>query len=114
MEKSALRNGESNNGAHRRPAISVPYEPPRNEVEQLLVEIWKSAFRFDEIGIQDNFFELGGHSLLAVQLLKNINERFSSRLALKNLFDAPVIIQLAKLISSTSPDEDDESALAAL
>jgi acyl transferase domain-containing protein len=113
MEKSASRNGASAS-AHARPEISTSYEPPRNEVEKLLVEIWRSAFRFEQIGVDDNFFELGGHSLLAVQLLKNINETFSSRLALKDLFNAPLIAQLAPLISGTPADDEDAKALEAL
>jgi amino acid adenylation domain-containing protein len=113
IEKSASRNGASG-GAHARPEISTPYEPPRNQIEELLVEIWKSAFRFDQIGINDNFFELGGHSLLAVQVLKNMNDTFSARLALKDLFNAPMIAQLAPFISGASADEEDAQALEAL
>jgi acyl transferase domain-containing protein len=112
IEKSVTRNGASS-GAHARPEISTPYEPPRNEVEKLLVEIWNSAFRFDKIGINDNFFELGGHSLLAVQVLKNMNDTFSARLALKDLFDAPMIAQLAPLITG-APADQDAQALEAL
>ena len=114
MEKSASRNGASSGGAHARPDISTPYEPPRNEVEKLLLEIWESAFRFEKIGVNDNFFELGGHSLLAVQVLKNMNETFSSRVTLKDLFDAPAIAQLAPLISGASVDGEDAEALEAL
>ncbi|HXB21831.1 MAG TPA: KR domain-containing protein, partial [Candidatus Solibacter sp.] len=113
LEKSASRNGSSS-GAHARPEISTPYEAPRSEVEKLLVQIWKSAFRFEEIGINDNFFELGGHSLLAIQVLKNMNETFSARLALKDLFDAPVIAQLAARISGAPADAKDMQALEAL
>jgi hypothetical protein len=113
IEKSVSRNGASS-GAHARPDISTPYESPRNEVEELLIEIWKSAFRFDKLGINDNFFELGGHSLLAIQVLKNMNDTFSTRLALKDLFDAPMIAQLASLISGTPADEKDAQALEAL
>lgn len=114
MEQSSSRNGASNDGVHLRPDVSTAYEPPRSEVEKLLVEVWRSAFRFEQIGIHDNFFELGGHSLLAVQVLKNMNETFSSRLALKDLFDAPVIAKLAPLISGASTQQDNAEALEAL
>ncbi len=114
IEKSASNNGASGRHAHSRPDISTAYEAPRSEVEKLLAEIWKGSFRFDEIGVNDNFFELGGHSLLAVQLIKNMNDTFSSRLALKDLFDAPTIGQLAALISGAPADDAEAAELEAL
>ncbi|HKT52013.1 MAG TPA: phosphopantetheine-binding protein, partial [Candidatus Angelobacter sp.] len=94
--------------------VSSAYVPPRNEVEKLLVLIWKDAFRFDEIGVDDNFFELGGHSLMAVQLLKNINQTFSSKTALKDLFENPTIAQLAVKLSCTQVQDEDSNELEAL
>lgn len=44
------------------------YEPPANEIEAELVEMWKQLLELEIIGVNDNFFELGGHSLLAVKL----------------------------------------------
>jgi acyl transferase domain-containing protein len=114
MEQSAGPAGPASGDGHSRPDISTIYEAPRNEVEKLLAEIWKSSFRFDSIGIHDNFFELGGHSLLAVQLLKNMNDTFSSKLALKDLFDSPTIGQLAPMLSGASEDGEDAELEALL
>jgi polyketide synthase PksJ len=109
---SSASNG--NGGAsHGRPDVSTSYTAPRNELETLLVELWQGTFRIQEIGIADNFFELGGHSLLAVQLLKNMNQTFSSKITLKDLFDGPTIAQLAAKISGT-PDSDGAAELEAL
>jgi acyl carrier protein len=99
---------------HGRPDVSSAYVPPRTEVEKLLVQIWKDAFRFDEIGVDDNFFELGGHSLMAVQLLKSINQTFSSKTALKDLFENPTIAQLAVKLSGTQVQDEDSNELEAL
>lgn len=44
------------------------YEPPANDIEAELVEMWKQLLELEIIGVNDNFFELGGHSLLAVKL----------------------------------------------
>jgi phthiocerol/phenolphthiocerol synthesis type-I polyketide synthase E len=112
--RTATGNGSQQNGAHGRPDISTAYMAPRNEVEKLLAGLWTDAFRFQEIGVDDNFFELGGHSLLAVQLLKNINETFSARIALKDLFDGPTIAQLAARLSATPPETEDAAALESL
>jgi acyl carrier protein len=99
---------------HGRPDVSSAYVAPRNEVEKLLVQIWKDAFRFDEIGVDDNFFELGGHSLMAVQLLKSINQTFSAKTALKDLFEEPTIAQLSAKISGAQVQDGDASELEAL
>lgn len=114
QELAKSTQNEASGAAHSRPDISTPYEAPRNQVEELLAQIWKAAFRFEKIGINDNFFELGGHSLLAVQVLKNMNETFSARLALKDLFDAPVIAELAPRIADFPAEGEDAVALEAL
>jgi len=108
-----IQTGPSGNGAsggdlHQRPEISTDYEAPGSDVEKTLAGIWKSTLRFDRIGIHDNFFELGGHSLLALQLLKNINESFSSRITLKDLFSSATVAGIAGLISlaNAEPEED--------
>jgi acyl carrier protein len=104
----------SNGASHGRPDVSTSYTAPRNDVETLLVELWQGTFRIQEIGVADNFFELGGHSLLAVQLLKNMNQTFSSKITLKDLFDGPTIAQLAAKISGAPADCDDAEELEAL
>ncbi|WP_239616496.1 AMP-binding protein [Cohnella mopanensis] len=53
----------------------VAYEPPANDIEAELVEIWKLLLEVDTVGVNDNFFELGGHSLLAVKLEIEMEER---------------------------------------
>jgi acyl transferase domain-containing protein/acyl carrier protein len=111
---SAAGNVAGSNGSHGRPDVSSTYVAPRNEVETLLADLWRSTFRIQEIGVHDNFFELGGHSLLAVQLLKNMNQTFSSRIALKDLFDGPTIAQLAAKISGTTANTEDAAELEAL
>ncbi|RUT36532.1 amino acid adenylation domain-containing protein [Paenibacillus zeisoli] len=44
------------------------YVPPRHELDEKLIGMWKSVLNVADVGIQDNFFEVGGHSLLAVKL----------------------------------------------
>lgn len=53
-----------------------------------------------KVGVGENFFDLGGHSLLALQLLKRVNETFSSRLSIVDLFHAKNIRSLVKRVES--------------
>ena len=79
------------------PSTAWAAEVPRDPIETALVEIWEAL-----LGVrprrQDNFFELGGQSLVAVQLLSGIEARFSKKLPLNILIQAPTVELLAEVI----------------
>jgi acyl carrier protein/serine acetyltransferase len=72
--------------------------PPRDELEQRLVEIWENVLRIHPISLEDNFFDLGGHSLMAIQLFSEIRKQTGCNLPLAALFQTPTIKQLAEII----------------
>jgi acetoacetyl-CoA synthetase len=80
---------------------------PRDELERLLANIWKSLLGVSIVGVNDNFFELGGHSLLAAFMAARLNELTGRELPLAALFRAPTIRSLAALLQS---DEDEPFA----
>ncbi|WP_256756847.1 non-ribosomal peptide synthetase [Cohnella sp. WQ 127256] len=88
-------------------ASNESYEPPTNETERRLAWMWSDILSVDKIGIQDHFFELGGHSLKAIALLTRIHEELGVELMLKQLFQAPTIQRLSRLISDTKPTRYD-------
>ncbi len=74
------------------------YLAPRNPIEEALVEMWQELLKVEKVGVKDNFFHLGGHSLLAGQFHGRIKKVFAIDLALKDLFDAVTIEEIAPLL----------------
>ena len=70
---------------------------PRNEVEAVLCEEFADVLGV-EVGITDNFFDLGGHSLMATKLAARIGRRLDARVSVKDVFDHPVLADLAAAI----------------
>ncbi|MBP6749572.1 MAG: amino acid adenylation domain-containing protein, partial [Xanthomonadaceae bacterium] len=81
------------------------YEAPQNETEIALATIWQNLLRIDRVGRQDHFFELGGHSLLAVQMMSRVRQALGVELMQHELFDAPVLAQLALRIDRAERSE---------
>jgi len=75
--------------------IDRTYVTPRNETEEVLVQIWKEILNTtQEVGITDNFFELGGHSLKAIQLINKIKIKLGYNVHVKDIFLFPTIEEL--------------------
>jgi amino acid adenylation domain-containing protein len=68
---------------------------PRTALEERLASMLSSLLSIEAVSVNDNFFLLGGHSLLGTQLIGQIRGAFGVDLALRSLFDAPTISELA-------------------
>lgn len=77
------------------------YNAPRNEIEQQIAIIWQEVLKMDRVGINDNFFEVGGNSLLATQVVSRMRHTFAIDMALRSLFDYPILSQMAEQIQCT-------------
>jgi acyl transferase domain-containing protein/thioesterase domain-containing protein len=86
-----------------RPQLDSDFEPPRNDLEQKLAELWGKLLGVEGVGIRDNFFDLGGHSLIAVRLFNKIADQFSVDLPMSVLMQSPTIAALADLICAEAP-----------
>ena len=87
----------------------IPFEAPRNPVEQALARIWEEVLGVAPVGIHDSFLELGGHSLLATQLTAKISRRLCIDLPTSLLSEAPTLAALAEALPSR-PQADADAA----
>ncbi|CAK5012196.1 unnamed protein product [Meloidogyne enterolobii] len=77
---------------------------PQTENEKELAKIWIEILHLGSSGhldIQESFFDMGGHSLLAARLLNAVNTRFGSHLGIRELFTAPTVYAMAKLLDGS-------------
>ncbi|RJX41196.1 amino acid adenylation domain-containing protein [Paenibacillus pinisoli] len=89
-------------------AGSTAGEAPATATEISLAELWVNVLGFaaqdkgeefaSPIGRDDHFFQLGGHSLRAAQLAGLIEQRYSVAYAMKDVFEAPVLRDMAARI----------------
>jgi amino acid adenylation domain-containing protein/non-ribosomal peptide synthase protein (TIGR01720 family) len=74
------------------------YRAPATVVEEMLAGIYGQILGIDRVGIDDSFFALGGDSLLAMRLIAAINTALDADVAVRTIFEAPTVAQLAPRI----------------
>ncbi len=74
------------------------YRAPANAVEEILAGIYARMLGLERVGVDDSFFDLGGDSLLAMRVIAAVNTSLDAGLAVRTLFDAPTVAQLAPRI----------------
>ncbi|MEU4107260.1 amino acid adenylation domain-containing protein [Streptomyces sp. NPDC027717] len=100
------------NGKTDRQALPAPertttgeHTAPRTDLERELCAAFAETLGVPRVGVQDDFFALGGHSLLAVTLAQRIEERCGRRLSLRDLFAAPTVEGVARLLDRTPGEQ---------
>ena len=68
--------------------------------EDVLATIWKEILNINYVNPKDNFFDLGGHSISATQLVSRIREAFNIELPVHEIFDNPILENLANSIKA--------------
>jgi amino acid adenylation domain-containing protein len=99
------------NGKINRAALPVPRagpiagdvpEPRQDQISELLAAIWSRLLGIERVGPDDDFFALGGHSILAMQMVSRVRDVFNVAIVLRDVFEAPVLVQFAARIDAAS------------
>ena len=82
------------------------YRAPATAVEEILAGIYAQVLGLERVGVDDSFFDLGGDSLSAMRVIAAINTGLDAGLAVRTLFDAPTVAQLAPRIGEEAGRRD--------
>lgn len=96
---------------HLRPELQNAFTTPQTQTEQIVASVLSDVLGLDRVGASDNFFELGGHSLLATQVVSRLRKAFDLELAVRWIFEAPTVGELAARIEQTTGDADQSNLL---
>jgi amino acid adenylation domain-containing protein len=81
------------------------------KTEELVRKLWQETLHHPAIGPNDDFFLSGGHSLIGIQMLGKLRAETGVELKLNELFSAPTIVQLAKLVDSRNTKGGEKVAI---
>ena len=73
---------------------------PANEIEELLVTIWRDVMKLDQVSVLDNFIPLGGDSLVAMLLTTRINKELGLDLPVNLIFSRSNIRSYANYLEN--------------
>ncbi|MCP5053948.1 MAG: amino acid adenylation domain-containing protein, partial [bacterium] len=80
------------------------FQPPRDQLEIKLAELWGGILGLEKIDVNLDFFESGGNSLNLLALISRIHKALNVRIGLDDIFNNPTISKQAALIRAAAPD----------
>ncbi|MCB1063976.1 MAG: amino acid adenylation domain-containing protein [Verrucomicrobiae bacterium] len=75
----------------------------------LMLGLWKTCLKNDNLGPEDNYFRAGGDSLAAISLIAGIEENFDQSIPMSYLISAPTVTALIEKMGLGTDAATDES-----
>ncbi|WP_336962406.1 amino acid adenylation domain-containing protein [Chryseobacterium contaminans] len=82
----------------------VSFEPPTNETERIIADIWSSELERPVINITDNFFDIGGNSLLVAVVAVALERRLGIKVYLRDIYQYPILQKLSEILIARSEE----------
>ncbi|WP_217270662.1 non-ribosomal peptide synthetase [Kroppenstedtia pulmonis] len=77
--------------------LNTVYNPPRNQTEAYLAQLWGELLAVEPVGIHDNFFLMGGNSLTLAEMTLEVQKKWGE-VPSRVLYLKPTISELASFI----------------
>jgi acyl transferase domain-containing protein/acyl carrier protein len=106
QENDTASEPEATDSSKLRQDLSTSYVAPRDEMEEILVQILKEHLKLDRVGVFDNFFELGATSLDITSLTGIMEEKIKRNVPLVAMFSYPTINDLKIYLSQDKKDTE--------
>lgn len=87
-------------------------EPPANDVEFIIHDVFKNVLAMDEVGVNWDFFAIGGHSLSAIKITGQLRKQLQIELPPGLLFEHSSIRKLAVAAQSRESEPGKLAAVA--
>jgi acyl-CoA synthetase (AMP-forming)/AMP-acid ligase II len=87
--------------AHFQSAFEPRNQPPANELEQTLLELWRTALVRTDFGVDDNVLLLGADPIRSGELAEQLYVRTKLRLSVKDILARPNVRSMATHLSQT-------------
>ncbi|MFC3964493.1 non-ribosomal peptide synthase/polyketide synthase [Nocardia jiangsuensis] len=102
------RNGKLDRTALPSPEVigAAQAQGPAGPIEQGVADVFAGLLGATEVGRDDDFFALGGNSLLATRAVARVNEALDAAVAVRDLFDAPTVAELADRVVASRAAAD--------
>lgn len=83
----------------------VSHEPPTNETERIIADIWSEELERPVINISDNFFDIGGNSLYVAIVATAMQEKLDVKVYMRDIYQYPVLQHLSDLLIARAKEE---------
>jgi acyl carrier protein len=102
-------NGKVDRSALPGPDLVAPDNPAAgasvsaNDLEDLIMDVWRKVLTIKRVGRDDNFFDLGGDSISLVQAHSELQRYLNRTLPITDLFEFPSVRTLRDHLERQSP-----------